>query len=284
MFSFLLQAFLFWWARTGYPEELPTEEAIASGMRQLGAAALAARWRTDFSWVFVVHDAVAAYAVPDGEKQALREKLWAESVAPPCEDPAVKHVMEVMREIWAELEDDGTWRGNTAHPGIGSLKELVPCLAAQRHWCDLNVLAILFMGAVLISLSPSAAKAYVDVQSMCARLGRHFNAHRQRATLWWAVDYVDQDLKYPGYEHMLQESASRKVARALLPEEHIVRRVLEHPDRRFWMESYWKVRAQATSVQKYDALPVTTSVCECCAACSHLRLCHWIDPASSCQK
>jgi hypothetical protein len=254
VFSFLLQAFLGWWARTGYPEELPTEEAISSGQRQLVAAALAPRM--DVLALFAVHDAVAAYAVPDGEKQALREKLLAESVAPPCEDPAVKHVMEVMQEIWAELEDDGMWRGNshgmrrgnTAQPVIDSLKELLPCNEANNPgWRLMTVLDILFMGAVLISLSPSAAKAYVDGDRILAKLGCHFNADRQRATLRWAARMWDRDVKelLPDSYGYVYRSYPREVARALLPEEHIVRRVLMHPNGEGWRWNF-EVRAQAT--------------------------------------
>jgi hypothetical protein len=234
VFAILLQAILCWWAKSGYPEELPTKEANSSGMRQLVAAALAPRLAEDHDirW-FRVHDAVADYAVPEGEKQALRKKLWDKAVAPPCEDPAVKLVMEVMQEMSAELED-GRWK---TQPGIDSIKELVRGLGGERHRMQ-EALETLFTGAILISLSPSAAKALVYADPRLASLDRCFKAHRQWPTLRWAA--LDWEKMQPDWYEPFY------LAQALLPEEDIVRRVLVHSDFNDWSETYLQVRAQAT--------------------------------------
>lgn len=91
--SSVLQAIL-WWATTEYPVELPTKGAISEGMQQLVTAALAPGIPEDGDvGAFRIHFTVRKYAVPEEEKQALRKRLLAKSVAPPCEnDPRHVHL------------------------------------------------------------------------------------------------------------------------------------------------------------------------------------------------
>lgn len=223
--------------QSGYPEALPTKAAISAGMRQLVAAALAPRIPEDGSVAaFKVHDAVADYAVPKEEKQALHKRLWAQSYAPLCEkDPAAKrHVMEVMQDIWAELED-GTKCWET-HPGINRVKQLLRGLDGSGP--RISALQMLFRGAILTSLSPSAAKALNDADVGFALLDGHVNAHRHLPTLQWAT----VDWRQLGIVPWVPSFDDKVVARVLLPEEDVVRRVFDHADQNAWWRSYLKVK------------------------------------------